>query len=142
MTGIEIICPTCGVHFFCCRSCWRGHKYCGESCRASARKIKQREYEKKYSETLAGQESRRKRQKNFRSQNKNSPHITDQTMDAGLIHVNHKKTQTTYKSFHCAYCQCSILNIVNESEGYGFSNNQVPEKNYHFSFTRVVSKNY
>lgn len=142
MTGIEIICPACGVHFFCCRRCWRGHKYCGESCRAAARKIKHREHEKKYSKTLAGQESRRKRQKNFRSKNKNPPQVTDQTMDASLIQVNHEKKQTVCKSFHCAHCQCLILNIVNESEGYGFSNQCVSKKNYYFSFTRVMSKNY
>lgn len=142
MTGIEIICSNCGVHFSCCRSCWRGHKYCGEICRISARKIKQRAYEKKYAATFAGMESRRKRQKNFRRKNKNSSLVTDQTMDQRSNHDSHAKKKVENKSFHCIQCQCSILNIVNESEGHGFSNKYVSEKNYYFSFARFMSKNY
>lgn len=137
MIGIELVCPTCAVQFFCCRKCWRGNKYCSSLCRVEARKTKQREYEKKYSSTLAGQESRRKRQKKFRLKKEFQQNVTEQTMKADLDHVIHSQKQKTNVAGSCFGCGCHINRVVLRGNDCGFQFKLTQKENSYFSFTRI-----
>lgn len=137
MVGIELICPTCFVHFFCCRKCWRGNKYCSSLCRVESRKIKQREYEKKYSSTLSGQESRRKRQRNFRLKKEFQQNVTEQTMKINLDHAIHEQKQNPNITNSCFGCGGHIRNVVLRRNDCGFQFKFIQKENSYFSFTRI-----
>lgn len=137
MIGIELICPTCSVYFFCCRKCWRGNKYCSSSCRVEARKIKQREYEKKYSSTLAGKESRRKRQRKFRLKKEFEQNVTEQTMKTYLDHAIHTQKQNSIATTVCFECGCHIKSVVLRGDHYGLQFKLTQKENNYFSFTRI-----
>jgi len=62
LDAITFCCSECGQELSICRSCWRGQKYCGETCRVSARRKQRRQIQKKYSGTDRGLESGRIRQ--------------------------------------------------------------------------------
>ena len=137
MIGIEIICANCSVQFFCCRRCWRGNKYCSSVCRVEARKIKHREYEKKYAATFAGQESRRKRQRTFRAKNKNDLNVTDHSMKDDLVHANYTKKLNIEARSACFTCNCHIRNLIFRGDSYGIQFKSAQKENSYFSFTRI-----
>jgi len=137
MIGIEIICANCFVQFFCCRRCWRGNKYCSSVCRVEARKIKHREYEKKYAATSAGQESRRKRQRTFRAKNKNNLNVTDHSMKDDLVHATYTKKLNTDAHSVCFECNCHIKDLIFRGDSYGIQFKSPQKENSYFSFTRV-----
>lgn len=137
MIGIELICSHCLAQFFCCRRCWRGNKYCSLLCKVEARKIKQREYEKKYSGTVAGQESRRKRQKVFREKNKNNLGVTDHSMKNDLGHAIHGEKQKSKSAALCFECGCHIKSIVLRNDSYGLQFKPTQKEDSYFSFTRI-----
>lgn len=137
MIGIEIVCANCSVQFFCCRRCWRGNKYCSSSCRTEARKLKHREYEKKYAATPAGQESRRKRQRTFRAKNKNNLNVTVHSMKDNLAYANYteKLNRDTYSV--CFMCDCRIKDLVFRGDSNEFQFKPTQKENSYFSFTRI-----
>ena len=137
MIGLEIICANCAVQFFCCRSCWRGNKYCSLRCRCEARRKKHREHEKKYAATLAGQESRRKRQRTFRQKKKNEHLVTDHSMKNDLAHVNYEKKLNSKAHSICFECSCHIKDLIYRSQSYGIQFKSSQEENSYFSFTRI-----
>lgn len=137
MIGIELICPTCSVHFFCCRKCWRGNKYCSSLCRVDARKTKQRKYEKKYSSTLAGKESRRKRQRKFRLKKEFQQNVTEQSMKTNLDHAIHAQKQNSNVAASCFGCGRHIKRIVLRRDACGFQFKLTQKENNYFSFTRI-----
>lgn len=137
MIGIEITCTNCSVHFFCCRRCWRGNKYCSLHCRTEARRLKHREYERKYAATYAGQESRRKRQKTFRLKNKNNLNVTDHSMKDTLVHAIYAKKINSEARSICFECNCHIKDLILRSNSYGFQFKPSQKENSYFSFTRI-----
>jgi hypothetical protein len=80
--GLEKICPSCVISFRSCEHCWRGHKYCSPDCSREGRKRNRRITEKRYTTTEKGRESRRCRQKNFRSRNILGLKITDHSIES------------------------------------------------------------
>ena len=73
-------CCNCGEAFYICKSCDRGHCYCGKTCSYEARLIKCRGYNRKDRESVEGQRDYADRQGEYRRRQKE---ITDH----GSIHV-------------------------------------------------------
>lgn len=51
---LEIECRLCGIRFCVCRRCWRGQRYCSETCRNAARREQHREAQRRYRRTGKG----------------------------------------------------------------------------------------
>lgn len=45
---IQIRCWECDIYFFICRSCYRGHRYCGEACQVKGYRKRHREAQRRY----------------------------------------------------------------------------------------------
>ena len=58
--------PDCRAMFVCCSSCNRGQVYCGDSCRAPARRQQRRAANQRYQETLRGRIIHGRRQDAYR----------------------------------------------------------------------------
>ena len=56
--GIEIYCLTCSASFQICNSCYRGQKYCSDSCRKTGYVKKHRKIQRNYESSKKGKESR------------------------------------------------------------------------------------
>lgn len=59
-------CKRCLELFVICRSCYRGHVYCGEFCRTQARREGRRKSNREYQSTPEGQQDHRERQRKCR----------------------------------------------------------------------------
>lgn len=133
--GIKLSCQHCGTDFLCCKKCWRGHRYCSVSCRTLSRKLKQRSYEKKYSNTFSGQESRRKRQACFQQRLKKIQNITEQSIFKKKSHA--KQSQQILKSeILCSGCHYKITQIIKESDRHDEEQFSYPNQKIYFSFNR------
>lgn len=76
----EIVCRRCGVHFWICRRCWRGRRYCSDGCREAAKQESRRESQRRYRQTEKGRENHREREKLRRvGLSKKSKTIVDDT---------------------------------------------------------------
>ena len=62
LDAITLNCAVCGQSFSICSSCWRGQKTCSSNCSKGLRKLKSRDYQKRYSSSDKGLESGRVRQ--------------------------------------------------------------------------------
>ena len=61
--------PNCGVIFFVCPKCDRRQVYCSDACRKSARRIKQREANRRHQQSEEGRLDHRDRQRAYRLRN-------------------------------------------------------------------------
>ena len=52
-----IVCHCCGLIFFLCPCCYRGHRYCSKKCRKSAQGAAHRKRQRKYRQTDKGKKS-------------------------------------------------------------------------------------
>ena len=59
MLLILIACRFCHLTFYVCRSCFRGHAYCGDFCRIEGKRQKHREAQRRYRRTLKGKKNHR-----------------------------------------------------------------------------------
>lgn len=76
----EIVCRWCGIHFYLCRSCWRGRRYCSDECREAAKHKSHEESQRKYRQTEKGRKNHREREKLRRmGLSKKSEAIVDDT---------------------------------------------------------------
>lgn len=130
LLGLERICPVCKKGFRYCESCWRGHKYCSPHCSLTARKHNRRESEKRYASTMKGQESRRRRQKNFRIRRILNLSVTDQSSIADHSKIKEPACIENDASRRCCRCHKAIQVIA-----IGGASALVWETEY-FSFTR------
>ncbi len=73
-------CRNCGEAFYICKSCDRGHCYCGKACSYEARLEKCRGYNRKDRESVEGRRDYADRQGEYRRRQK-------QITDHGSIHV-------------------------------------------------------
>ena len=55
--------PNCGIIFWICRSCDRGHQYCSDPCRALARREQLRAANRRHQQSLEGRLDHRDRQR-------------------------------------------------------------------------------
>ena len=134
LLGLELVCPTCSQIFRYCEHCWRGHKYCSPGCSIEGRKRNRRITEKRYSSSVKGIQSRRKRQKNFRSRQILRSKVTDHSPKVEIFKIDNTNKLNRKVHEHC--CGCSNpFQLVS----YG-SLNACSEKNDYFSFVRFRSK--
>lgn len=61
----EVTCR-CGVVFWLCSACDRGHRYCSDDCRRTARQRSLRRARRKYAHSERGRRNGRERQRRFR----------------------------------------------------------------------------
>ena len=58
--------PDCGLVFYICNSCYRGHRYCGDSCRKKARREQRRRANRRYRQSLEARLDHRDCQRAYR----------------------------------------------------------------------------
>ena len=82
--------PACGVVFWICRHCDRGHQYCGERCRRKARRRQRRAANRRHQQSREGRLDHRDRQRAYRER-RGLRRVTDHTSpapyDSGSIGV-------------------------------------------------------
>ncbi len=52
-----IVCHCCGLIFFLCAHCYRGHRYCSKKCRKSSQNAAHRKAQRQYRQTAKGKKS-------------------------------------------------------------------------------------
>ena len=80
----------CGVVFWICRHCDRGHKYCGERCRKKARRQQQRDANRRHRQSREGRLDHRDRQRAYRKRcrlRRVTDHTSPAAYDSGSITV-------------------------------------------------------
>lgn len=65
-SGIRRKCPGCLRFFVICKACYRGHRYCGESCSQAGRRRTFKRASKVYRSSASGRKSQNERQKRYR----------------------------------------------------------------------------
>ena len=58
--------PGCGLVFYICSSCYRGHRYCGDRCRKKARREQRRRANQRHQQSREGRLDHRDRQRAYR----------------------------------------------------------------------------
>jgi len=71
----EVTCR-CGVVFFLCSDCDRGHRYCSVGCRQAAREWSRRRARRKYARSERGRRNNRDRQRRFRQRHRKQQKIS------------------------------------------------------------------
>ena len=71
-------CLRCGAVFGVCRSCFRGQRYCSDSCRKQARAEKHGASNRKHQRSPEGRDNHRDRQRDYRKRLKDRG-VTDQS---------------------------------------------------------------
>lgn len=88
--GVAVACRCCGSEVRICRRCWRGQRYCSDSCRATAKVSSHRHRQRKYARTPAGRESQRWRSQRHRRK-KTATDATTPPSDSGVLPpMNHR----------------------------------------------------
>jgi hypothetical protein len=62
----RINCPQCGIEFYLCSCCDRGHRYCSKKCQKQGRQASVRRARKKYAQSPRGLIKNRVRQRRHR----------------------------------------------------------------------------
>ena len=78
----------CGVVFWICRHCDRGHRYCGERCRRKARRQQGRAANRRHQQSEEGRLDHRDRQRAYRERRRRrrvTDHTSADTFDSGSI---------------------------------------------------------
>ena len=75
---VEIRCHECLALFFVCEPCFRGHGYCAEECRVTARRRQLRAANARHQRTEEGREDHRDRQRELRRRQRERSGVTDQ----------------------------------------------------------------
>ena len=80
----------CGVVFWICRHCDRGHQYCGERCRKKARRQQRLVANQRHQQSWEGRLDHRDRQRAYRERRglrRVTDHTSPATYDSGSITV-------------------------------------------------------
>ena len=79
----------CGVVFWICRHCDRGHQYCGERCRRKARRRQRRAANRRHQQSREGRLDHRDRQREYRDRRHRrvTDHTSPAAFDSGSIGV-------------------------------------------------------
>lgn len=76
---LQIVCKECQALFFICRSCYRGHCYCGDACRRKARRRQLREAKRRHQQSEEGRLDHRDRQQAYLKRKAQAHFVTDQS---------------------------------------------------------------
>ena len=83
----------CGVVFWICRHCDRGHRYCGERCRQKTQRQQGRDANRRHQQSPEGKLDHRDRQRVYRAKRR-LRRVTDHTSARRPRSVNIKETWT------------------------------------------------
>ena len=75
--------PGCGLLFYICNSCFRGHRYCGDICRDKARREQLRRADQRYRRSKEARLDHRDRQRDYRERCR-LRRVTDHTSPANF----------------------------------------------------------
>lgn len=101
MDGVEFHCRRCNVLVTICQSCWRGQRYCGESCRSEAAREAHRRSQSRYASSglgKANQKLRSRRQRLKKSATDETTKIFPTPLEPPLLHG----------SGHCWLCDNKV----------------------------------
>ena len=105
-------CQECFGHFFICKSCDRGHRYCSITCRDHGYKRRESAAKKRYSQSKLGRQNHAARQKRYRSKNKNPSKNKVTEESSKILHSEVLLPVTTftctpgfYQGPRCCICQ-------------------------------------
>ena len=108
-------CARCNRQVFICRTCDRGHRYCGQSCSGSARQESLRAAGRRYQRSRRGRFINARRQRRYRSYRHKVTHqgSTDSSPDDSLCsesrviaaQYSHKPGIKAQEA-HCHFCNC------------------------------------
>jgi hypothetical protein len=76
---LQITCKECRALFFICRSCYRGHCYCGDTCRDNARRRQLQEANRRYQQSKEGRLDHNDRQHAYLERKAQAQFLTDQS---------------------------------------------------------------
>lgn len=116
----KIQCKRCGLIFYMCRSCWRGHVYCSDPCRVAARLEKQRAAQRKYRQTDKGRKAHIKGERKRREKkNRKSKNTMDDTGSKPQSTHDNVPTKLPGGEIRCHFCG-----------SYGVVVNDFPRQDY------------
>lgn len=129
VTGYRCKCPYCRIFFCICYSCYRGQRYCSQSCSKQARASNRRRASRFYQATSKGKLNHQIRQKIYRKKQhlkKSVTHHSSEIVKKSLKKVladeshqqlfqeriiNHRKA----KSFRCVCCSGLLTFFIDSS---------------------------
>ncbi len=127
MTAVVLMidCAHCQHGFAICKSCYRGHKYCSESCRALGYRQNKVKARKKYDSSSEAKADHRDRQKAFRLRKKEhdpEPRVINSVTDQSSNLTSSSVDGPSFKdlldvSRRCKVCGCRIS--LTKSRGQG-----------------------
>lgn len=127
MTAVVLVfdCVYCQQDFAICKSCYRGHKYCSESCRSLGYRENKVKARKKYDSSAEAKADHRDRQKAFRKRKKeNHPEtlvvncVTDQSSNLTASSVERQPFKDLFGvSRRCQICGCTISLTMSRRQG-------------------------
>ena len=128
----EIECRRCGTRFCICRRCWRGQRYCGMTCRDTAKQQQHREAQQRYRRTEKGRRAHCDGEKRRRmGVRKKSEQIVDDAgttprcrrhtlIDVDLSDFITQAEQHGYRICRCRFCGCRGVVVPRfPRRGYG-----------------------
>lgn len=80
----EVTCP-CGVVFWLCSACDRGHRYCSAECRLAGRQRSRRRARRKYAHSERGRRNNRERQRRFRQRHRGRRRTSSKKRNGSLF---------------------------------------------------------
>lgn len=102
--------------FTICQRCFRGQSYCSGKCRQLGRQKIVRSAGLKYSQTQAGRESHRKRQRKYRTRTPEEKTETHPSISQSSVRVDMSETKQKIAEFiagsHCRICSAECLVVL------------------------------
>ena len=106
--GYVIGCSTCQKIFVVCKPCYRGQKYCSNSCRASGYELSRKVARQKYEKTIEAKLDHRDRSQRYRQSLKQKS-VTDKSSpklksNVSTLQSSHLKQNQLPQMAYCLHC--------------------------------------
>jgi len=125
----KIQCKRCGLIFYMCRRCWRGHAYCGDPCRLAARLENHRAAQRLYRQTAKGREAHNQgeRRRRGRKSKRNENTVDDRGSTSQISHDN-VPTKLPDGEIRCLFCG-SYGVVVKDFPRQSYGGKKKPSRN-------------
>lgn len=115
LIGYVLSCKCCGKIFVICKHCYRGHKYCTDSCRVEGYELSRKRARNKYNSSLEAKLDHRDRSQRYRLKNKKS--VTDKTSKESNTTIDMHSHKAIHQELDelktqkgiCILCQTTIF---------------------------------
>lgn len=84
VVGLVLICKCCEKYFVVCKSCYRGHRYCSDSCKTTGYEVRRQNARQKFENSFEAKLDHADRQARYRQRKK----VTDKTLKINLKNIN------------------------------------------------------